>query len=219
MLIWLMGSISEQSWREFFEQNAVQKSYAANQVIDFQGEASDSIGLVNFGTIEAVVFSENGDEVWIDEFTEGNFIGHMSFLEASIRQFELIAKSDVSVSRVSVKKMRELMDTNKPLREAFTTDFAERLDAMTNSLVGAYSLSAKGRICAELLRLSNEIGIDPDKHIIRPNPVYVELARRVNSTRETVSRTVSDLQKMGILSREPGALIVQKPQKLAAAFK
>lgn len=214
-----MGSAGTQSWTELLERNLTQKRYAAHETIHFQGEVIDFIGYVLSGKIEAVVFSENGDEVWIDEFSAGDFIGHMSFLIDARSKFELIAKSDVNLGRLPVQKMRELIEGTPSLREAFIADFSQRLDVMTESVIGAYALSAKGRICAELFRLSREIGIDPDKHIIRPNPVYVELARRVNSTRETVSRTVSDLQKMGILSREPGALIVQRPQKLATAFQ
>jgi len=63
------------------------------------------------------------------------------------------------------------------------------------------------------------IGIDPDRHIIRPSPVFVELARRLNSTRETVSRTVSELQNQGILAREPGALIIENPERLRKAVQ
>jgi CRP-like cAMP-binding protein len=81
-------------------------------------------------------------------------------------------------------------------------------------MIEAYTLSAKGRICAELSRLSRVIGKAPDTRIIRPNPVFVDLAQRVNSTRETVSRTVSDLQKKGILAREPGAIIIKNPTRL-----
>ena len=67
--------------------------------------------------------------------------------------------------------------------------------------------------------MSNPIGVDPDRHIVRPNPVFVDLALRINSTRETVSRTVSELQKKGIVSREPGALVIQSPEKLKASVK
>jgi len=36
---------------------------------------------------------------------------------------------------------------------------------------------------------------------------------------ETVSRTVSNLQKKGILVREPGAIIIQKPERLRENIK
>ncbi len=214
-----MESHAGHMWWRLFEQNAVQKTYAPNQTLDFQGQASEYFGLVVSGSVEAIVLSENGDQIWIGEFKSGDFIGHMAFLGALPSQFELVTATQTTLYRLPAAKMRELMDADNTLQHAVINDFAKRLGRMTHSLVQAYALSAKGRICAELIRLSCEIGIDPNKHIIRPNPVYVDLARRVNSTRETVSRTVSDLQKLGILSRQPGALIVEQPQKLADAFK
>lgn len=214
-----MGNRFGQHWGNLFAQHAVQKNYTAGQTLDFQGQKSEYFSLVISGRIEAIVFSENGDEIWIDEYKAGDFIGHLSFLENTPSQFELVAASQASVYRLPRGKIRELMDDNIDLRDNILADLVQRLDVLTRGLTEAYALSAKGRICAELLRLSREIGIDPNKRIIRPNPVYVDFARRVNSTRETVSRTVSDLQKMGILSRQPGALIVEHPDKLATAFK
>lgn len=90
---------------------------------------------------------------------------------------------------------------------------------MMNRLVEAVTLSSPGRVCAELLRLSHPVGIEPDKLIIRPTPVFVELAKQIDSTRETVSRTVSQLQKSGVLSREPGALLIHKPGALQARVR
>ena len=45
-------------------------------------------------------------------------------------------------------------------------------------------------------------------------PVLAELAQRVQSTRETVSRTVSQLERRGILRRGDGGLAVIAPHRL-----
>ena len=115
--------------------------------------------------------------------------------------------------------MHELMVQKDGLSISLANDLAARLEHMTSRLIEAFTLSAKGRVCAELSRLSKVIGVSPENLIIRPSPVFVELAERVNSTRETVSRTVSELQKKGIVSRESGALIIKKPEVLKAAIQ
>ena len=94
---------------------------------------------------------------------------------------------------------------------------------MTHPLVGrlveAITLSAPGRVCAELVRMSKPVGIDPDKRVIRPSPVFLEVALRVSSTRETVSRTVNALLKDGVLSRETGAMLIHAPDALKSRIK
>ena len=143
----------------------------------------------------------------------------MSLLSQNPPPFEIVAETDVSALFISAHTMEEILQDDVNLGVEIARDLADRLDQMTHRLIEAYTLSAKGRICAELTRLSRVIGIAPDKRIIRPNPVFVELAERVNSTRETVSRTVSELQKRGILAREPGAIIIKEPERLRAGIR
>lgn len=207
------------TWQNALKAVAAETRFPKGTAIHFQGERPTSIGWVAEGEAEAVYFSENGDEIWIGCYVEGDFVGHLALLNDTPNQYELIAKSELTLWVITPEALTRLLSQNADLRTALTEDFAKRLSSMSHSLIDAYALSAKGRICSELIRLSHEIGIDPGKFIIRPNPVCVELARRVNSTRETVSRTISELQKRGILTRQPGALIVENQDKLRRAFQ
>ena len=184
-----------------------------------QGEQSDVVGYLLSGRAKAISYSENGTATWIGYFTAEDFYGHMSLLTLAPINFEITAETDVTALIVSTNAMRELLSEENDLSRILANDLATRLDLMTQRLIEAFTLSAKGRICAELARLSCVIGITPEKNVIRPNPVFVDLALRVNSSRETVSRTVSELQKKGVLSREPGALIIENPDRLIAAIQ
>src|SRR5690606_18270042 len=72
-----------------------------------------------------------------------------------------------------------------------------QLRATSARMIDRTTLSAPGRVHAELLRLARE----GDGRTIRPAPVLAALAVRVQSTRETVSRTVSALERRGIVRR------------------
>ena len=84
------------------------------------------------------------------------------------------------------------------------------LAAMRQRMVETNLLSATGRVCAELLRLSRQA----EDGVIRPVPVMAELAQRVQSTRETVSRTVSRLEQRGIVQRRGDGLAVVAAHRL-----
>lgn len=184
-----------------------------------QGEESSKIGFIVSGRAKAISFSENGEATWVGYFNANDFFGHTALLSENPPHFEIIAETDVDVLYVTTANMQSILAEHETLSLDIAKDLARRLDEMTNRLIEAYTLSAKGRICAELSRLSRVIGKTPDTHIIRPNPVLVDLAERVNSTRETVSRTVSDLQKKGILAREPGAIIIKYPNRLRDSIR
>ncbi|WP_017932547.1 Crp/Fnr family transcriptional regulator [Robiginitomaculum antarcticum] len=213
-----MIDLGEHDWYSILEERSVRKSYQTGDIIRFQGQAPQNVGIVMSGRASAVSYSANGDETWIGEYTQGHFIGMVSFLAEEFLDFELHVETDLELRLMPVDTMRDCLASHAGLSHAVAKDLAHRLGLTMSDLVSAHTLSVKGRVCAELIRLASPIGIDPDKQIIRPNPIFVELARRVNSTRETVSRTVNELQKMGLVSRVPGALIVQNPERLRAVF-
>lgn len=214
-----MADLLREDWFHSISNRTTTRRFSAGDIMTLQGESSDYVGYILSGRARAVSYSEDGTATWVGYFSPDDFFGHMSLLTELPVNFEITAETDMKVIIVSVKIMQDLLFESTELSQVLATDLAVRLDMMTRRLVEAYTLSAKGRVCAELARLSNVIGIMPEKNIIRPNPVFVDLAMRVNSTRETVSRTVSELQKKGIISRETGALIIEKPDRLKAAIQ
>lgn len=192
---------------------------SAGNALVFQGAPASHIGLVISGTAKAVAYSETGEQTWLGRFGPGEFFGHIAFLTDSPVSFEVCAETDMCIRMVPVARVKSLLSDNGDLASVFARDLARRLDMMMTRLVEALTLSAKGRVCAELMRLSQPSGVAPGQWVVRPNPVFVDMALRVNSTRETVSRTVSALQKQGIVSREAGALVIHKPDALKAAIQ
>jgi len=214
-----MGDVKQDNWYRSISDRVSIKTFKAGDIIALQGEIVEHCGYILSGSAKAVSYSEKGDATWVGYFDANEFFGHISLLTKTEMRFEICAETDIEAVIVSVAVMTELLEEEEGLSIVLSKDLASRLDQMTLRLIEAFTLSAKGRVCAELSRLSRVIGILPENLIIRPSPVFVELAERVNSTRETVSRTVSELQKKGIVRREAGALIITKPQGLIAAIQ
>ena len=80
----------------------------------------------------------------------------------------------------------------------------------TGRMVERTTLSAAGRVHAELLRLARA----GDGRTIRPAPVLAALAVRVQSTRETVSRTINALERRGLIRRDAEAFFLVAPQRI-----
>lgn len=192
---------------------------SAGERLLFQGEPAAHIGFILSGRAKAVSFSDDGTETWLGRFEAGEFFGHIAFLTQSDVRFEVSAESDMRLRLIPIANIKSLLETAPELGEVFARDLAGRLDTMMSRLVEALTLSAKGRVCAELVRLSSPMGIMPNMSVIRPNPVFVDMALRINSTRETVSRAISELQKQGIIKREAGAIIIEKPDALKSAIR
>ena len=214
-----MKSTEQDTWYQSISDRGSRKIFQRGEVIALQGEKPEFVSYIISGRAKAVSFSKHGDATWIGHFNPQEFIGHISLLTQHQSQFEICAETEVEAIVISVDAMKELLLKEEGLSLSLSNDLATKLDHMTSRLIEAFTLTAKGRVCAELSRLSRVIGILPENLIIRPSPVFVEVAERVSSTRETVSRTVSALQKKGIVKRESGALIINKPDLLKAAIQ
>jgi CRP-like cAMP-binding protein len=184
------------------------------QIIYHQGEPVDTVALITIGEAAGFSYSENGDETWVCQFREGQLVGTLAALSSDVLIYEIQALTDVTLIRIPLSDFNHRLETDPQFSRFVIDDLAARLNVSQCDLVKMHTLSVKGRICSELLHMAETVGVDLDHMVIRPSPVFVDLARRLNSTRETVSRTISNLREIGIIKREPGALIITSPDRL-----
>lgn len=170
----------------------------------------DETTLVTTGLAQEVAYGRDGNMLVLHQVQSGEFFGSLvggSAVETSAQVEAVVDSRGVQFATISILR---LMESYACVGVAITRQLANRIDAMRVRMVETSMLSATGRICAELLRRARRA---PDM-TIRPLPVFAELAVTVQSTRETVSRTVSQLEKRGVLRREPGGLVVVAPHRL-----
>jgi CRP/FNR family cyclic AMP-dependent transcriptional regulator len=70
-------------------------------------------------------------------------------------------------------------------------------------------LQAKHRICVEIMRLSRPRLGHERQRVISPPPLQREIAERVGTRREVVSRQISVLRKMGVVEKTQRALVIK----------
>ena len=124
----------------------------------------------------------------------------------------------MSAALVTISKTRLLASTVEAIERlalqrpdfalAIARAYARQAGTMTQRLASRISLTAAGRIYARLLELAG-----PD-NVIAPPPVVSALAVSVQTTRETTSRTISALERRGIIHRDEKQLVIQSPRML-----
>ena len=77
-----------------------------------------------------------------------------------------------------------------------------------------YSLDAKGRICLGLLRLAKQNPVDNRFWHIYPKRTQAEIASFSGTTRETVSRTLANLENAGVLERRRRSIEIRDRSRL-----
>jgi len=206
----VVGFVNE-TWFDSVLKQARRVHHPAGQTVHFAGDAFLNLGLIISGQIEIWHIGVDGKEIWLGTCKTGDVIGSSAMFPGKLTDFNWVALSNVTLLSLSPTSFSVLSKEHSELATTMFERASYLLDETRKAFVLSQTQSARGRIKHELLRLSEEVGIDPDVRIIRPSPIFADMARRANTTRETVSRTVSDLCKSGALDRQPGALVLRNP--------
>lgn len=206
--------IVDEPWFDSLLSQGRRVHHPVGQIFHHSGDALPTLSVIISGQVELWHNSETGQEVWLGTCHSGDVIGTSVLIPQIIGEFDMVALTNIAVLTLSAARFAAFSEHEPQFAEAVTQRMAGVINQSRLALIRSQTLPATGRIKNELLRLSDPIGIDPDKRIIRPNPVFADLARRAGTTRETVSRTVNALCKTGVLDRQPGALVLKDATKL-----
>lgn len=186
------------------------KRFAAKALIVRQGDPATETFLLMDGCAHALRNTADGQFALLQEFLPGDIFGAVAQLDAAAHPSDVMAVEPSRTAVFLVFDFVALIEAHASVGLAVSRLLLRQLRAATDRMAERVILSATGRIHAELLRLARQ----GDGRVIRPLPVLAAMAVRVHTTRETVSREISTLERRGLLRREPDALILTAPQRL-----
>jgi CRP/FNR family transcriptional regulator, cyclic AMP receptor protein len=189
---------------------ATMRKFPHRAVIANAGDPDPDAWLILSGQAQALAFGPKGQFILVHMFEPGDLFGEAAGLSLTTIASEITARGPVDAGQFSAVNFIGLMETHGCVALAVTRGLVARLRQTTQRLVEGATLSANGRIHAELLRQARA----GDALRIRPAPILSSFALQVQSTRETVSRAISALEKGGIIRRDADALTVVAPHRL-----
>jgi CRP-like cAMP-binding protein len=142
----------------------------------------------------------------------------MSAFDGAPRAASVFAITDSLVAKMPATVFVETMFSHRPLGEAVVRTLIDRLRAMSRRVGELGALNVRARVHAELLRLARPDRDDPRRAIIVTPPNQSELAARINTRRETVSREINAMERGGLIERRRGAIVITDAIRLSAAI-
>ena len=183
--------------------------YSAHQEIVGYLDDSQDVFFVISGEVRAVIYSMSGKEVTFRDLGPGQMFGEFAAIDGQPRSATVVAQSDSVVASMSPTVFRDLLRDHPEV----TGIVLQRLVALARSLseriVEFSTLAVKNRIHAELLRLARSHMADDNTAVIKPAPTHVDIASRVSTHREAVTRELSALQRANMIERRGGGLVIK----------
>lgn len=176
------------------------RRYPPKTILSHQGEVADLLWLLTDGIVQLQSVSADGQATIVSAFGPGQLIG--GYLENGESQFDIRAIGDVRALEIGAVELRRLLADCPDLSIGLADIYAGQLHYVLDRLALRVSLSAVGRVYRELLRIAGP------ENTISPLPVVAALALSAQTTRETGSRAISDLERRGIVSRDATKLTI-----------
>jgi CRP/FNR family transcriptional regulator, cyclic AMP receptor protein len=186
------------------------RGYPARTTIIDAATHERTIFVMVDGHARAVAFSIDGRLVVLQDFGPGDLFGENSLTDGQNSNADVTAIDAVQAGLFESEVFIAMMTNYSVVALAFSRLIVERLHDTARRLVEGATLSATGRVHAELLRQARS----GDAMTIRPAPVLSVFALRAQTTRETASRAINALQKRGIVERDDHSLRVVAPHRL-----
>lgn len=173
-----------------------------DELVISQNDKSLDVFFVLEGTARAAGLSEEGKLVTYREIPEGAIFGELSAVDNRPRSANVVAVGKLKVGRMTQSDFRDIIDTDDAFRWAFLSYLAGQARVMTGRIFEFSTMVVRDRLIGELLRMA-ELQQSLNGRVEIPNaPTHYELASRISTHREAVSREMSSLSKRGLVTKQ-----------------
>lgn len=194
----------------------VAKSYPRSQVIVAHQEQSTDIFFIVSGSVRATIFTERGQEVAYQDLFSGEMFGELSAVDRMPRATHVVALEDSILISMPREHFSEMLTTYPAVAQATLQKIVGMVRFLCDRVYEFRALDVNERIRSELIRLAAGDVADPNRATVPKMPTHQELANRLATHREAVSRELSSLEKIGVIVKQGHSLVIEDVKKLRA---
>ncbi len=190
------------------------KSVPKNTLVLSEGDISSSMYLVSSGKLNVTLANEEGREIILTTLQAGDHFGELSLIDDEPRSANVIALEKCEFIILHRADFLNLLKQNSTLAIGVIKYLCERVRFMTSITQGLALLDVYGRLSKLLYSLA-----EPDEQgvlQVKLPLTHKEIAARVGSSREMISRIISELEKGRYLTIEHKIITITK--KLPSAW-
>jgi CRP/FNR family cyclic AMP-dependent transcriptional regulator len=180
--------------RATLQKAAQLRAYRRGDVIVRQGQPGESFFVIVRGRVAVTILSPEGREVVVCSLGEGDHFGEMALVDDEPRSATVVAQERSELAVLSRDVFIELLRSHFTLTRALLRSFSRRLRRANATIEGLASLDVKSRLARYFRELAAARGRKAGGGwAVVVRPAQREIADTIGSSRETVSRTMSQM--------------------------
>jgi CRP-like cAMP-binding protein len=195
------------------------RRYESEQrIISWNAQDSD-LHLIVSGKVRITIYSAAGRQVTFNDEVSGGAFGILSAVDGKPRSADAVALDSVLIASVPRDVFKDMLRAEPLVAERLLLQMTDLIRQLSDRVIDLSTLGVQNRVHAEVLRLAREAGIEGNRARIEPAPKHADIASRVSTYREQVTRELSALTRLGVLQKDGGALVVKDVSRLERMVK
>ena len=201
--------------RDDLSRSAGWHTYTRGQLVIDQHDLSTDVFFIATGSVRATIYSSTGKEVTFRDMSAGDMFGELAAIDGSSRSAAIIALTDCVVASLPADRFWKLLHENPDFAAATLKQLAKMVRTLSERVFEVSALNVRNRVHIEFLRLARAHPLDENSAAISPAPTHVEIANRIGTHREAVTREIGELTKSGLIKRQDNTFFVTNVARLA----
>lgn len=189
-----------------------------DQVLLAVGLSASDVYLVVEGLLCVSLVSAQGRETVLRSIGPGEIFGELAAIDGEPRSADVVASQNSSLLVIPGKNFIALIEDEPVLSLWLARYMAHQVRYLTNRIYELSTMAVGIRLQAELLRLAESPDAKGGASIVRV-PTQSELAARIGTNRETVTRELSLLVRERLVIKEGRRIVIPSVSKLAERIK
>lgn len=192
-------------------------AYRARQVVYLPGDRAQGVFFIAQGRVKISKVTRDGKELTLAYRTAADFFGEPCLLEGGPRE----EMAEAMEATVAVEVDRETLDsalrTSAATAYAFARALISRRKDLESRMEQLIFKDVGAKLAELLLDLGIHHGVEDDRGLIVGLKItHQEMANLIGSTRETVSLTLSQFKRKGLIQTEGRKVILADREGLKA---
>jgi CRP/FNR family transcriptional regulator len=184
--------------------------YKNNETIFIEGDPSDKFYLVAEGSVKILKHTVMGKDIILEMMSPGDIFGGVAVLDKKPFPASAQAMQSTVVIWISRHNLLRIMEDYPTLKLDIVKYFSDKLRDAHEMLKNIATERVEKRIASLLVKLSEKVGVnDGDFRKINFPLTRQEISEMVGTTVETCIRTMSKLQKKGVIKSLDGRIMVK----------
>lgn len=177
--------------------------FARDEVIFAMQEPADGLYVVASGRVKVCVSTSGGKELILATLGPEQFFGEMALIDNEPRSASVVAQLPTATYRIHRDDFESVLATHPSMARMLLRELSLRLRRANAQMESLITLDVVGRLARFFIDIARLHGqVLGNGWVAVRRPTHQDIANSIGTTRETVTRLITELENRGLVVNE-----------------